>query len=445
MARFLVEFRLRGHARTYAEWARARTRREAKQLRVTRRRQPRYVPHITLFGAAETRSLHNVIREVEKVGRRYSRVPLGLGVERGEFQNEDASWLYLAVRPSSELEQFRYELAQSLIRLETRISDTCQPYDRKPKYEFHCSIGKYSPRDKARFQQLADYAESSCSLDAFGQRKASFFVKLLNAIKRYALKAETEDDPGMAEYLLRVTILGRRGRIDAEYDLMLRRMLSRREALSARVWRETIATLRELKSPPREERLSLSAEAAYFIGDTHFDHNNIIRYCGRPFRDVTEMNRVMENNWNGTVGENDRVYFLGDWSFGKGSRPASYWIRRLTGRLVLIQGSHDRAERGHHIKYERTVVLQVGGRSFLLVHDPQDPKSEWIKWQGWIIHGHVHNNQLDRYPFIDGQQKTINVSAEVVKYRPVSLSFLLSLDLDSVKRIRTIDSQPERW
>jgi hypothetical protein len=52
---------------------------------------------------------------------------------------------------------------------------------------------------------------------------------------------------------------------------------------------------------------------------------------------------------------------------------------------------------------------------------------------------------MDNYPFINGERKTINVSADLINFTPVSLNYLLSLELSSIKRMRTIDSEPERW
>jgi len=441
MTHFFSEFRLQGYAKQYAKWVRARVHREARRLRIREAGGRRFVSHIALFGGARTNNLRRVIAEVERVGQKYTLVPFKVG-GFDKFQNPDANWLYLDVDPSSDLEQLRYELAQNLLRSERMIYDTCETYDLKSKYKFHCSIGKYAPEANDKFEKLFEYAETKCSLEAFKQHKASVFGRLFNIIKKYILK-EKEDDPHINLHLLRVTVLGRGSRIQSEYDLVLGRSLSRREALSRYWWRKTIEKFRDLQNaPPEEEPPPISSNSVYFIGDTHFDHKNIIKYCHRPFSNVTEMNEVIKNNWNSTVGDNETVYFLGDWSFGRGSKPANYWKRQLKGRIVSIHGSHDRNNKRNEIKFEKTKVLHVGGYSFLLIHNPEDKKTEW---HGWIIHGHVHNNKMDRYPFINGEQKTINVSVELINYKPVSLSYLLSLGLDSIRRMRTIDSQPERW
>ena len=50
----------------------------------------------------------------------------------------------------------------------------------------------------------------------------------------------------------------------------------------------------------------------FFTSDLHLGHANIIRYCDRPFANVGEMDAELIRRWNETVGEEDVVYFLGD-------------------------------------------------------------------------------------------------------------------------------------
>lgn len=127
-------------------------------------------------------------------------------------------------------------------------------------------------------------------------------------------------------------------------------------------------------------------------------------------------------------------YFLGDASFGKYSKGALHWISRLNGRIVYIRGNHEKTRLGK--KYH---VLRYRGYEFLFVHNPKDAKP----FEGWVVHGHVHNNKLKKYPFINGENKTINVSAEVVNYKPVSLNYIISLGLEKINRMETILDEPE--
>jgi calcineurin-like phosphoesterase family protein len=46
----------------------------------------------------------------------------------------------------------------------------------------------------------------------------------------------------------------------------------------------------------------------FFTADTHFNHDNIIEYCNRPFKNAEEMNDTLIINWNSVVGEHDTVY-----------------------------------------------------------------------------------------------------------------------------------------
>lgn len=45
----------------------------------------------------------------------------------------------------------------------------------------------------------------------------------------------------------------------------------------------------------------------WLISDTHFGHENIIGYCGRPFANAAEMDEAMIERWNATVKPSDKL------------------------------------------------------------------------------------------------------------------------------------------
>jgi calcineurin-like phosphoesterase family protein len=179
----------------------------------------------------------------------------------------------------------------------------------------------------------------------------------------------------------------------------------------------------------------------YFISDTHFGHNDIIEICNRPFKNAKIMDKELMDRWNEMVSKKDTVYFIGDFYF-RGSS-IGYWISHLNGKKIFIEGNHDWEEINgvaHH-KIKGAVhhkIIEAGGYKFYLVHDPHDVPDYW---RDWVIFGHEHNNNIAKYPFIEGERRQINVSVELTDYRPVSLEYLLSLDLNSIKRKDTIKSR----
>lgn len=165
------------------------------------------------------------------------------------------------------------------------------------------------------------------------------------------------------------------------------------------------------------------AEKVWLISDTHFDHTNIIRYCNRPFRTTEEMNDTILRNWCSTIVSDDIVYFLGDMAFGRGSRNPRWWVTQLSGKIVWIKGSHDHGIRPSSVVdgVVRVVLSEqiiCDGVVFLLVHDVFDAVVNG--WREWTIHGHNHDNR----PHIDSRfgHKRVNVSVEVIGYKPISLA-----------------------
>lgn len=151
--------------------------------------------------------------------------------------------------------------------------------------------------------------------------------------------------------------------------------------------------------------------STFFISDTHFDHGNIIRYCDRPFRTVQEMNDTLIENWNRVVGRQDTVFHLGDLAFGQ--EPLK-WTKRLNGNIIFINGSHEKFGMPFFI-------LGADGTALLLIHNPDFAPKDW---PGWIVHGHKHNNNLLGYPFINQDERRVNVSAELINYTPISLGVI---------------------
>lgn len=171
----------------------------------------------------------------------------------------------------------------------------------------------------------------------------------------------------------------------------------------------------------------------YTISDLHLGHNNIIRYCDRPFSCSNEMDQSLIERWNRAVTPSDTVIYVGDLSLSHTVHPREY-LRRLNGIKVMIRGNHDRQLAGP----VNGLHLHYGDERLFFTHYPSgDAIPEGFA--GWIIHGHVHDNM----PFFDRKTRRINVSCEVVDYRPVSLLWLYSLIKSETETLKTISEKIE--
>jgi len=125
-----------------------------------------------------------------------------------------------------------------------------------------------------------------------------------------------------------------------------------------------------------------------FTSDTHFQHKNIIKYCGRPFETVEEMTEGLVDNWNKEVGPKDHVWHLGDVTFGP------FDLNRLNGIKHLVRGNHDPISyiQGYFVDilpYHELKGILPKNRALALFHYPIE---SWNgKFHGAIhLHGHSH-------------------------------------------------------
>lgn len=199
--------------------------------------------------------------------------------------------------------------------------------------------------------------------------------------------------------------------------------------------------------------------AEFFTADLHLFHNNILKYCSRPFRDTQEMARVLAEKYNSTVKRQDITYWLGDvvhpGNKGRGFPGFIKFLAGLHGKKILILGNHDRMPWLSYLKagFEEVhthMWLEREGIKLLLVHDPA-----WAIWGSYaearrqiklqaqagkryralnevldfytcksmkldhgVICGHMHNNLFQA-------GKILNVGVDVWGYTPVSLEEVL--------------------
>ena len=149
------------------------------------------------------------------------------------------------------------------------------------------------------------------------------------------------------------------------------------------------------------EPLKFDGSKVFFTSDTHFFHDNIIRYCRRPFKDSIHMNEILIQNWNETVSPDDIVFHLGDFSYGS----ADEWKRvlnRLNGKIYLIVGNHDmkNLSENHYSRFEdvaRQMYILVDGQKIYLNHFPMLAYG-WAYRDVWQLFGHVHSGPLNITP-----------------------------------------------
>ena len=161
----------------------------------------------------------------------------------------------------------------------------------------------------------------------------------------------------------------------------------------------------------------------FFMGDCHFGHKNIIKYCNRPFKDVDDMTEKLIKLWNNVVGNNDIVYVVGDFALC-GKQKIIEIGQRLNGRKRLILGNHDQAsiatyrEAGFEIVYNHPIVLD---EFFVVSHEPMVGFSPSMPFAN--IFAHVHDNPA----YTDCSSRSFCVSAERIAYKPIEFETIKGL------------------
>jgi len=172
----------------------------------------------------------------------------------------------------------------------------------------------------------------------------------------------------------------------------------------------------------------------WFTSDLHLDHEKIIVYANRPFKnaagepDVDLMNKTLIDNWNAVVKTDDVIYILGDISCSSTPEKVEKHLCDLSGRKILIFGNHDK-----RIRKDGRVMRHFEWTSDFaevkIAPDPAAPQRTqhivlchyamrvWNKSHhgSWQLYGHSHGNLPD-----DPHARSMDVGVDNWDFKPVS-------------------------
>ena len=160
----------------------------------------RPVPHVTLFGPFRCKSIRPVLQCLKELGSSYSKLDYDVdGFDYFELKKKflfittstRKNVIYLKIKPSDDLTEFRYKLAKKLLKITNTVNFDI---DSKSKFYFHATLAMKDIDRK--FDELWDY------------------------LKKYDIR--------IMGVCLRITLI-KEGKIMYEFDLPTQRLLNRRQ------------------------------------------------------------------------------------------------------------------------------------------------------------------------------------------------------------------------
>ncbi|PKP53863.1 MAG: phosphoesterase [Bacteroidetes bacterium HGW-Bacteroidetes-1] len=151
----------------------------------------------------------------------------------------------------------------------------------------------------------------------------------------------------------------------------------------------------------------------FFISDTHFNDEDIIKYENRPFIDAENMEIVLVHNWNKTVRERDQIFVLGDFVRGLPVHKIKELLAKLKGRKYLIIGNHDNQTISDYLRlgFELVSKYPIIVDDFYICSHAPIYLNDHMPYAN--IHGHIHSKQM-----VGGNY--FNASVEQINYTPIN-------------------------
>ncbi len=163
--------------------------------------------------------------------------------------------------------------------------------------------------------------------------------------------------------------------------------------------------------------------------DTHFGHQNVIKYCNRPWTTAADMDDALIDNWNSVCDHDTVVYHLGDVMFGRPTNVMRIISRLRFSHLYVIKGNHEKtfcewyrsAKPSNITLFNSYLETRIDGYDFTLCHYAM---KVWNRHHHGAMHlyGHSHGSLPD-----DPYSKSFDVGVDCHDYKPLTLQQVLAI------------------
>jgi calcineurin-like phosphoesterase family protein len=148
----------------------------------------------------------------------------------------------------------------------------------------------------------------------------------------------------------------------------------------------------KIKQPFQKDKL-------FFTSDNHFYHDNIIKFCNRPFANAKEMNAVMIERWNAIVPPDGIVFNGGDFALTGNIGSVRNIVEQLNGLMYFTYGNHD-----YQNRFDRDVIKEMFYQCDDMYH---------ISVENDAVPGGLQNILITHYPFLYWRRGSIHLHGHV--------------------------------
>lgn len=174
----------------------------------------------------------------------------------------------------------------------------------------------------------------------------------------------------------------------------------------------------------------------WFTADWHLGHNNIIKFCNRPFATVLGMDAHIIGEVNERVGQNDRLFNIGDVAVRNGNL-ASYRSQLICKNIFVVPGNHDREKElaKHFTVLPQCYMYENDGFRMVLCHYAMRVWAHSHHGAGHLF-GHSHST-------MPGTSTSMDIGVDCWDYKPVSLEEIKKEFLRRSKVLDLVNTTPE--